>query len=365
MKKVWTFLRYFFSFIGGGIGVLILYYNYSFFSEKLHHIGPLFLYLIFFLFFFFIFYLLFPPVYKLINLLVNIIDKFLSSLSLAELLLGIFSVLISLLISYLFYALISKIPIVGPYIGILIAIFVFGVTVGTLIKRRKEILEAMKIQPKRFGERTPKEKKFYPKYLLDTSAIIDGRILELIDSGFIDGTIFIPTFILEELQMVADSEDSSKRVRGRRGLDILQRLKEEYPEKIKIFDAKGERIPIDTKLINLAKKMKAKVITTDFNLSQVARTRGIKVLNINELAHALRKVVLPGERLQVRIVKQGKERAQGVGYLDDGTMVVVEDGKYHIGEVVDVEVTSLLQGPTGTMIFGDIVNDRGSSSRRR
>lgn len=364
MKKFWIFFRYFFSFLGGLIGIFISY-KFLNFLIKLTNLNYLIIYLIFFLLFFFIFYLLTPPFSKLLIFIGKNINKFFSSLSLPELFLGLFSVLIALIISFLLYSLISKIPLIGMYLGIAIGLFVFGVVVWAILSRKSEIIDSFRNIGRGGEDKFQKEKKFFTKYILDTSAIIDGRILELIELNFIDGRIYIPIFVLEELQLVADSEDQSKRIRGRRGLEVLDRLKDEYPDKVKIFEERGEILPIDTKLIELAKKLKARLITTDYNLTQVCRTRGVPVLNINELAFSLRKVVLPGEKLEIKIVKEGKERNQGVGYLDDGTMVVVEEGRFHIGKKVLIEVTSFLQGPTGTMIFGEIVKDGGDSNSWR
>ncbi len=364
MKKFWIFFRYFFSFFGGFLGVLISNKILNFLTN-LTHLNYLIIYLIFFLLFFFIFYLLSPPFSKILIFIGMNINKFFSSLSLPELFLGLFSVLIALIISFLLYSLISKIPIIGMYIGIAIGLFVFGVVVWAILSRKTEIIDSFRNLGKTGEDRSQKDKKFITKYILDTSAIIDGRIFELIELNFIDGKIYIPIFILEELQLVADSEDQSKRIRGRRGLEVLDRLKDEYPDKVKIFEERGEILPIDTKLIELAKKLKAKIITTDYNLTQVCRTRGVPVLNINELAFSLRKVILPGEKLEIKIIKEGKERNQGVGYLDDGTMVVVEEGRFHIGKKVTIEVTSFLQGPTGTMIFGEIIKNGGDSNSWR
>lgn len=366
MKKIWIFFRYFFSFLGSFIGLFVAFKFLDFFV-KLTNFNNITIYIIFFLLFFFIFYLIYPNFFKFISFIGKEINKFLTALTLAELFLGLFSILISLIISFLLYSLISKIPILGVYLGIFISLSVFGVVIWAILSRKNEILESIRNIGRGGEERgiKDKDKKFFNKYLLDTSAIIDGRILELIDLNFIDGKIYIPTFILEELQLVADSEDPSKRIRGRRGLEVLDRLKDEYPDRVKIIEERGELLPIDTKLIDLSKKMKSKIITTDYNLTQVAKTRGVSVLNINELAHALRKIVFPGEKIEIKIIKEGKERNQGVGYLDDGTMVVVEEGKFHIGKKVLVEVTSFLQGPTGSMIFGDLVKDGGSDNSWR
>jgi len=189
--------------------------------------------------------------------------------------------------------------------------------------------------------------------VLDTSVIIDGRIADIAEAGFLDGTLMIPEFVLRELQTVADSTDSSKRQRGRRGLDMLQRMQANEQLQIQIvaddFPAVRE---VDLKLLELAKKREAKVVTNDFNLNKVARLHRVEVLNINDLANALKPVVLPGERMTVLILKEGKEFSQGVGYLDDGTMVVVDHARKLIGKSVDITVTSVLQTASGKMIFG-------------
>ncbi len=191
--------------------------------------------------------------------------------------------------------------------------------------------------------------------ILDTSAIIDGRIADIVDTGFLEGTLIIPQFVLKELQHIADSHDPIRRSRGRRGLDVLKRLQENGTVRVKISSQDFPKIQeVDEKLIALAKRMKAKIITTDYNLNQIAQLQDIEVLNVNELSGALRPVVLPGEEMDVFILRQGKEPYQGVGYLDDGTMIVVENGKGYIGKKVKIEVTSLLQTPSGRMIFGRV-----------
>jgi uncharacterized protein YacL len=189
--------------------------------------------------------------------------------------------------------------------------------------------------------------------LLDTSAIIDGRIADMADTGFLDGTLVIPEFILRELQMVADSSDGSKRQRGRRGLDVLQRMQSNSLLSVQIVEDDFPNIrEVDLKLIELAKELDAKIITNDFNLNKVAHLHHVSVLNINDLANSLKPVVLPGEKMNVAILKEGKEYNQGVGYLDDGTMVVVDHARRLIGRSVEISVTSVLQTASGKMIFG-------------
>ncbi len=188
--------------------------------------------------------------------------------------------------------------------------------------------------------------------VLDTSVIIDGRIADICETGFVDGTLIVPQFVLRELQQVADSGDSLKRNRGKRGFDVLQRLQRIPKVIVKIHDLDFPQIgEVDRKLIEVAKMLGGKVLTNDYNLNKVAELSGVPVLNINELANSLKPVVLPGEPMQVRVLKEGKEAGQGVGYLDDGTMVVVDHGKKYLGQSVDVMVTSVLQTTAGRMIF--------------
>jgi uncharacterized protein YacL len=189
--------------------------------------------------------------------------------------------------------------------------------------------------------------------ILDTSVIIDGRIADICEAGFIDGTIMIPQFVLKELQLIADSSDSLKRNRGRRGLDILQKIQKMAGLDVMISDADYPEVrEVDLKLIELARATQGKIVTNDFNLNKVAQLRGVAVLNINELANALKPVVLPGEFMKVFILKEGKEYNQGVAYLDDGTMVVVDNARKMISKTIDIVVTSVLQTTAGKMIFG-------------
>jgi len=188
--------------------------------------------------------------------------------------------------------------------------------------------------------------------VLDTSVVIDGRIADICETGFLEGTLVVPQFVLRELQQVADSSDSLKRNRGRRGLDILQKIQKMGGVHVQIVETDFPEIrEVDLKLIELARKMNGKIVTNDFNLNKVAQLRGVAVLNINELANSLKPVVLPGEVLRVFVIKEGKEAGQGVAYLDDGTMVVVDGGSEHLGADVRVTVTNVLQTATGRMVF--------------
>jgi uncharacterized protein YacL len=193
--------------------------------------------------------------------------------------------------------------------------------------------------------------------ILDTSVIIDGRVADICETGFLDGTLVIPQFVLKELQLVADSSDSMKRNRGRRGLDILQKIQKMSGLEVMISDLDFPEVrEVDLKLIELARALNGKIVTNDFNLNKVAQLRGVAVLNINELANSLKPVVLPGEIMKVFILKEGKEFNQGVAYLDDGTMVVVDNARKLIGKTIDIVVTSVLQTTAGKMIFGRFVD---------
>lgn len=207
---------------------------------------------------------------------------------------------------------------------------------------------------------------YHPYKILDTSVIIDGRIYDIAKTGFIDGTLIIPKFVLYELQYIADSADSLKRVRGRRGLDILNALQKEVGIQVEMYEGDFPEIDeVDTKLIKLAKLLDAKVVTNDYNLNKVCEFQHVPVLNINALANAVKPVAIPGEKMRVQIVKEGTERNQGVAYLDDGTMVVVEEGRHHMNEYVVVIVTTSLQTDAGRMIFAKLANPQKNISHTK
>ncbi len=219
----------------------------------------------------------------------------------------------------------------------------------------EEIAIFDKIVPGKSGEGRESDVSYK---ILDTSVIIDGRIADICDTGFIEGILVIPNFVLNELQMIADSADSIKRNRGRRGLDILNKMQKDHSIVVKISDMDFPEIPdVDAKLVKLAKVMKAKVITNDFNLNKVAEFHGVSVLNINQLSNALKPIVLPGEDMSVSLLKEGKDPNQAIGYLDDGTMVVVENGRRRLNTEVSVTVTSVLQTTAGRMIFARLKED--------
>lgn len=217
---------------------------------------------------------------------------------------------------------------------------------------KKEELASLWMSGKWSQGTEPEARRIEEHKILDTSVIIDGRIADICKTGFIEGTIVIPEFVLEELQHIADSSDLLKRNRGRRGLDILNKIQKELDVKVLIYEGDFEEISeVDSKLVKLAKVLQGKVVTNDFNLNKVCELQGVSVLNINDLANAVKPVVLPGEEILVQIIKDGKEHGQGVAYLDDGTMIVVEGGRDYIGAMMEVLVTSVLQTSAGRMIF--------------
>ncbi|MFA5537467.1 MAG: PIN/TRAM domain-containing protein [Bacillota bacterium] len=266
---------------------------------------------------------------------------------------GAVGLIIGLIIANLLGVSFYRFPYVGPYLSI-VASLILGYLGWSMGTKKREDLTSFFSSWRGSKDRTGKiiEKPHHFK-ILDTSVIIDGRIADICKSGFIDGTLLIPNFVLEELQHIADSSDALKRNRGRRGLDILNRIRKELDVKVKIEEKDFPEIQeVDSKLVRLAQVLNGDIITNDYNLNKVAELQGVKVLNINELANAIRPVVLPGEEMEVQVIKDGKEIGQGIGYLDDGTMIVVENGRRFIGQTIPVVVTSVLQTAAGRMIFG-------------
>jgi uncharacterized protein YacL len=278
----------------------------------------------------------------------------LTKLHAADLVFGTFGLIIGLIVAFLLFQPLQQIPWIGAFIPIFISVLLgyIGFIVGS--RKREELVSLFSLN--RFSKEKPdgviKEAVNKDYKILDTSVIIDGRIADICLTGFLEGTLVIPQFVLEELQHIADSSDVLKRNRGRRGLDILNRIQKEKSVQVLIYEKDFEEIQeVDSKLVKLAKYMNGKVITNDFNLNKVCELQGVPVLNINDLANAIKPVVLPGEELRVQVIKDGKEHGQGVAYLDDGTMIVVEGGRDFIGEQIDVMVTSVLQTSAGRMVF--------------
>lgn len=302
-----------------------------------------------------IFFLIAPGLGRKSRKMVREIESDLQKVPVTEFVPGIIGLIVGLFIAYLISNLYAAIPI--PYVGMILSLLTYlflgylGVFIAT--RRGKDLLILQANFRRENAKGKSKNKDLSPK-ILDTSVIIDGRIADIMKTGFIEGTIVIPEFVLVELRHIADSSDALKRNRGRRGLDILSRIQNEYG--IEIYNTASEKaldeIPeVDVKLLKLAQIMGGKVVTNDYNLNKVAGIKGVEVLNINELANTLKPVVLPGEEMQVFLVKEGKEANQAVAYLDDGTMIVVEDGRKSIGETITVSVTSVLQTAAGRMIF--------------
>lgn len=286
------------------------------------------------------------------------IEETLIKLPAMDLLFGSLGMIVGLVISYLVTMPLQdiNIHIVSQVLPIFITIFLgyLGFRVG--FRRREEFSSLLKTGKKEKAKpaktEDEMEKSISRPKILDTSVIIDGRIADICSTGFLEGTLVIPQFVLGELQHIADSSDTLKRNRGRRGLDVLNRIQKDLPIKVEIFDGDFEEIAeVDSKLIKLAKKTNGIVVTNDFNLNKVCDLQQVPVLNINDLANAVKPVVLPGEELTVQVIKDGKEQRQGIAYLDDGTMIVVEEGRDYIGKTIEVIITSVLQTSAGRMIF--------------
>jgi uncharacterized protein YacL len=270
---------------------------------------------------------------------------------------GLLGLIVSLLLGHLLTTSLLSMPL-GDGIdsfavrGLVHAALAYiGVVVGARKGAEFDVNEYKKMFARDIDAENPK--------ILDTSVIIDGRVADICETGFLEGTLIIPQFVLRELQQIADSSDPIKRNRGRRGLDILQRIQRSVGVAVKIVDQDFPKIrDVDSKLVALGKQLGAKILTNDFNLNKVAELQGVQVLNVNQLANAVKPVVLPGEQMNVHILKEGKEYGQGVAYLDDGTMVVVDSARKYVGKNVEVSVTSVLQTTAGRMIFTRLKDDQ-------
>lgn len=322
------------------------------------------------------------------------VEQQLNKLPIHDVIAGVVGLAIGLILANLLGAAFSKVPLIGDYVPMLFSLVLGYLGVHIMIKKRSDIVGMFDFIPRFFRDYLRQREKVAemeaeaekskehtetirltdeetaaiisalsaiqqqnevekPQYkLLDTSAIIDGRIADICITGFVEGTLLIPIFVLQELQHIADSSDALKRARGRRGLDILQRLQSSPDVKVEIDDRDYEDLSeVDAKLVRLGKETGGKIITNDFNLNKVSELQGVKVLNINELANAIKPIVIPGETMTVSVVKHGKEHGQGLAYLDDGTMIVIENGNRHLNSTINVEVTSALQTAAGRMIF--------------
>lgn len=249
--------------------------------------------------------------------------------------------------------------IIFGYLGFIVGKMRFSDLPKLFALKKKAESEVVKATPEEEVLERKVGENFYKYKLLDTNILIDGRIYDLAKTGFLEGTLIVPNFVLYELQYIADSGDSIKRVRGRRGLDILNKLRTEKLVPVEMYEGDFEDIQeVDTKLIKLAKLLDAEIITNDYNLNKVSEFQNVRVLNVNALAKSLKLRVIPGEKLNVMVIKNGTERQQGVAYLDDGTMIVVEDGRYFMNKTIEVEVTSAIQTDAGRMIFAKPAHSR-------
>ena len=305
-----------------------------------------------------IFYLLSFLLMKLILDIIQKIENYFSTLSVSYMLFGSSGTIIGLVLAWLIGIPLTslRIPVINDVLPAILSLILayFGFRVGTT--RIEEFRKLFAPKPKKQEETQMLDRKAddtFRKYkILDTSVIIDVRIYDIAKTGFLEGVIVIPNFVLRELQYIADSSDSLKRVRGRRGLDILNKLQKEEDIIVESYDGEFEEIPeVDSKLIRLAKLIDGVVVTNDYNLNKVYEFQNVPVLNINALANAVKPVVIPGEYMVVTVIKVGTERNQGVAYLDDGTMIVVEEGQHYMNETIEVVVTSALQTAAGRMIF--------------
>lgn len=333
-----------------------------------------------------------PVFVRWLRIFTTFVERQLSKMPINDVIAGASGLAIGLIIANLLGNAFSRIPAIGNYLPILFSVVLGYLGIRLTISKRKELAGSLDFVPRvlkdviRSREAAPEAKAAAPAEdtaakaegtaesaaeapakvnlvkakaepapnykLLDTNVIIDGRIADICRTGFLEGRLLIPVFVLEELQHIADSPDSLRRVRGRRGLDVLQKIREDSPLEVEIMNVDFEDIhEVDSKLVRLAQKVGGKIITNDFNLNKVAQLRGVEVLNINDLSNAVKAVVIPGETMKVQVVRDGKEPGQGVAYLDDGTMIVIENGHRYLSRTISVEVTSALQTSAGRMIF--------------
>jgi uncharacterized protein YacL len=264
----------------------------------------------------------------------------------AELVVGAFGLIVGLVVSFLISLPIRRLEFVGIYMLLPITLIVSYLFAELAAIKHAEILRLVGVRTERTGA---------PGKLLDSSALIDGRVFDVVEAGFLEGELIVPVFVLEELQLVADSSDDLRRARGRRGLDVVQKLRKQRLVTTPSDDYK-DLTGVDAKLVRLASEHGYSIMTTDFNLGKVAQIQQVKVLNVNELANAMKPDFVPGESFRLKVIREGKESGQGVGYLDDGTMVIVEDGAASMGEKIEVEVASVLQSPSGRLVFTKVAS---------
>lgn len=347
-----------FLFIVGtllGLGIAELFVN----SKVISFENTLWIYILFSLLFGIILFLLTSKIIRLVQRFIRFLERELSEMKLKDIIVSTLGFTLGMFLAMLISNVFKLIPIdIISLVLTIITYIIFGYLGFRLPQTYVEEIDfnfnfkkmtakdAVEKEETSVVKNANKDQK-----IVDTSVIIDGRILDIMSTGFIEGQLVIPEFVLEELQHIADSSDDLKRKKGRRGLDILKKLQDDESFDVKVVDEDFELKEVDAKLLKLALKYDAALLTTDYNLNKVAMIQEIKVLNINELANAVKSLVIPGEYLEVEIIKKGKGNDQGVGYLEDGTMIVVEGGEKYIGQTKDTVVTSVLQTDAGRMIF--------------
>jgi uncharacterized protein YacL len=302
-----------------------------------------------------IFFIFSPKIIDGVHGFFQKLEKRLTDMPALDILFGVLGIMIGLLFAFLLSLIVQTIDVpVLPEIITILLFFICGYYGGYIgVTRRAELMEGVASRRNRIaGSIVPSGAR--PK-VLDTSVIIDGRIYDICKTGFVEGRIVVPGFVLRELRHIADSSDAIKRTRGRRGLDILHMMQCELDQQVAVEERDYDDVDeVDLKLLRLAGELDGILVTNDYNLNKVAAVQNMPVLNINELANAIRSVLLPGEELSLSIVKEGKEAGQGIGYLPDGTMVIIENGKKHIGETADLVVTSALQTSAGRLVFAKL-----------
>lgn len=294
---------------------------------------------------------------KSLFMFTSTVEKSLSAMSTQDLIAGTLGLFLGLIIANLVGLAFGSVPYIGPYVSVALSIILGYLGMHLVVSKKSELAGWLHLHAEGSFDKK-KNKDHHTGKLLDTNVIIDGRVADIYRSGFLEGPIIVPVFVLEELQKIADSSDILKRNRGRRGLDILNHMRKNSKDDVIIVTNDFEDISeVDSKLVKLAREKNYKIVTNDYNLNKVAELQGVAVLNINDLAIAVKPAVIPGEQIFVQLVKSGKEEGQGVAYLEDGTMIVVENGSQCIGKEVPVIITSVLQTSAGKMIFAKLESD--------
>ena len=298
-----------------------------------------------------------PYLIKSLFMFTSTVEKSLSAMSTQDLIAGTLGLFLGLIIANLVGLAFGSVPYIGPYVSVALSIILGYLGMHLVVSKKSELAGWLHLHAEGSFDKK-KNKDHHTGKLLDTNVIIDGRVADIYRSGFLEGPIIVPVFVLEELQKIADSSDILKRNRGLRGLDILNHMRKNSKDDVIIVTNDFEDISeVDSKLVKLAREKNYKIVTNDYNLNKVAELQGVAVLNINDLAIAVKPAVIPGEQIFVQLVKSGKEEGQGVAYLEDGTMIVVENGSQCIGKEVPVIITSVLQTSAGKMIFAKLESD--------